>query len=174
MASISKSDNVEFPSQRVSKMEEGPVFGKAEFEDKLPSQRRYDICFMFPTNPNTGVNNCDKIIIVNIIRSKYLTHNLYHDKLSGTFTEKAEKVMKKIMPNIGKQNIHMYYRLNSYLKFYLKKCAVIYSFIFISVDHGEIIVLCRLANQRSRFYADINNLTLLTNEFNLEKRAKQG
>ena len=31
-----------------------------------------------------------------------------------------------------------------------------------------------LANQRARFYADINNLKLLTNEVHLEKRAKKG
>ena len=57
-------------------------FYSSDWNEKyLPSRRRYDVCFMFPTDPTTGA-----------------------------FSEKSEMIVKTILQNIGKQNTHMYYR----------------------------------------------------------------
>ena len=54
---------------------------RKEEELLMKSEIRYDMCFMFPTDPTTGA-----------------------------FSERSEDVMRKILPNIGKDNIHIYYR----------------------------------------------------------------
>ena len=42
------------------------------------------------------------------------------------------------------------------------------------MDRGEIVVLCRLSNERARLYADIHDITVLANKDNLQTRAKIG
>lgn len=54
---------------------------RKEEEILMKSEIRYDMCFMFPTDPTTGA-----------------------------FSERSEDVMRKILPNIGKDNVHIYYR----------------------------------------------------------------